>query len=252
MTRFIGKRALVTGSGRGIGKGIALRLASEGAEVAVHYRKGAEGALAVVDEIRAAGGTAFAVKGDVGKVSDIQSILAELDSAWGKADSFDILVNNAAMASAVTNFDAIDEQEFDRVMAVNFKGPFFLIQESLRRMRPNGRIINISANGSRRAYPEASVYSAAKSALNTLTMLLAGRAGERGITINAVAPGAVITEMSRARMEKPGAMERYVEQTALRRVAEVDDIAAVVAFLASEDGRWITGETLFATGGLKL
>lgn len=252
MTRFIGKRALVTGSGRGIGKGIALRLASEGAEVAVHYRNGAESAQAVVEEIRANGGTAFAVQGDVGEISGIQSILAELDGTWGAAESWDILVNNAAMALSITNFDKIDEQEFDRVMAVNFKGPFFLIQEALRRMRPNGRIINISANGSRRAYPDASVYSAAKSALNTLTMLLAGRAGERGITINAVAPGAVVTEMSRKRMARPGAMERYAEQTALGRVAEVEDIAAVVAFLASEDGRWITGETLFATGGLKL
>lgn len=251
MLRLKGKTALVTGASRGVGRGIALRLAAEGARIAVHYRNEAAAAQAVVAEIEAGGGEAIAVAADVGEVAAITALFARLDTVWGGAPYFDILVNNAALAS-LKPFDAVDEAEFDRVMAVNFKGPFFLIQQGLRRMRDGGRIINISALGARRAYPDVPVYTPAKAALNTLTALLARDAGRRGITVNGVAPGSVATDMSRHRLAQPGAREDYAQRTALGRVGEPDDIAAVVAFLASDDGRWITGETLYATGGLSL
>jgi NAD(P)-dependent dehydrogenase (short-subunit alcohol dehydrogenase family) len=253
LPRLKGKTALVTGASRGVGRGVALRLAAEGARVAVHYRNEQAAAQAVVAEIEASGGEALALAADVGEVAAITSLYQILDETWGSGESLylDILVNNAAMAS-LKPFDAVDETEFDRVMAVNFKGPFFLIQQGLRRMRDGGRIINISALGARRAYPDVPVYTPAKAALNTLTALLARDAGKRGITVNGVAPGSVATDMSRHRLTQPGAREDYAQRTALGRVGEPEDIAAVVAFLASDDGRWITGETLYATGGLSL
>jgi 3-oxoacyl-[acyl-carrier protein] reductase len=249
--KLSGKTALVTGASRGVGKAIALRLARDGARVAVHFRAEEAAAQAVVDAIREAGGEAIAVQADVGKVGEIEALFASLDARWGGGHYLDILVNNAALASNVP-FDKVDEAEFDRVMAVNFKGPFFLVQQGLRRMREGGRIINISALGSRRAYPDVPVYTPAKAALNTLTALLARDAGKRGITINGVAPGSVETDMLSHRLKQAGVREDYAQRTPLGRVGQPEDIAGVVAFLASEDGRWITGETLFATGGMSL
>jgi NAD(P)-dependent dehydrogenase (short-subunit alcohol dehydrogenase family) len=251
--RLAGKSALVTGASRGVGRAVALRLAGEGARVAVAYRSQAQAAAAVVAEIEAAGGEAIALQADVGAFAEIAGLYQRLDSAWrtGEAPYLDILVNNAALASNVA-FAEVDEGEFDRVMAVNFKGPFFMIQQALPRLRDHGRIINVSALGARRAYPDVPVYTPAKAALNTLTALLARDAGKRGVTVNAVAPGAVETDMLRARLSQPGAREDYAARTALGRPGAPADIAAVVAFLASEDARWITGETLYATGGLGL
>jgi 3-oxoacyl-[acyl-carrier protein] reductase len=249
--RLAGKTALVTGASRGVGRAVALRLARDGARVAVHYRAEADAAAGVVDEIVSSGGAALAVQADLGVVAEIAGLFERFDAAWGAGPCLDILVNNAALSSNVP-FAKVDEAEFDRVMSVNFKGPFFVIQQALPRLRDGGRIINISALGARRAYPDVPVYTPAKAALNALTALLARDAGRRGITVNAVAPGAVDTDMLKGRLNQPGAREDYAQRTALGRPGEPEDIAAVVAFLASEDGRWITGETLYATGGLGL
>jgi NAD(P)-dependent dehydrogenase (short-subunit alcohol dehydrogenase family) len=253
MTRLRGKSALVTGASRGVGRGIALRLAEEGARVAIHYRAQGEAAEAVASEIMALGGEAITLPANVGQIEDIKSLFKALDADWGPDGSayLDILVNNAAMASNVA-FAEVDEAEFDQVMAVNFKGPFFMIQQALPRLRDGGRIINISALGARRAYPDVPVYTPAKSALNTLTALLARDAGRRGITVNGVAPGPVATDMLRGRLEQPGAREDYAQRIPLGRIGEPQDIAGAVAFLASEDGGWITGETIYVTGGLGL
>jgi 3-oxoacyl-[acyl-carrier protein] reductase len=251
--RLAGRTALVTGASRGVGRAIALRLARDGAKVAVHFRAEEAAAREVVNTIRQAGGDAIAVQAEVGEVAEIEALFHRLDSAWGGDGGpyLDILVNNAALASNVP-FDKVDEAEFDRVMAVNFKGPFFLVQQGLRRMREGGRVVNISALGSRRAYPDVPVYTPAKAALNTLTALLARDAGKRGITINGVAPGSVETDMLSHRLRQAAAREDYAQRTPLGRVGQPEDIADVVAFLTSEDGRWITGETIFATGGMGL
>jgi NAD(P)-dependent dehydrogenase (short-subunit alcohol dehydrogenase family) len=253
MTRLRGKSALVTGAARGVGRGIARRLAQEGARVVIHYRAEGEAAETLAAEISAQGGEAITLRADVGEVKDIKGLFKALDAAWGAdgAPYLDILVNNAAVASNVA-FAEVDEAEFDRVMAVNFKGPFFMIQQALPRLRDGGRIMNISALGARRAYPDVPVYTPAKSALNTLTALLARDAGRRGITVNAIAPGPVATDMLRGRLEQPGVREDYAQRIPLGRIGEPEDVAGVVAFLASEDGGWITGETIYVTGGLSL
>jgi 3-oxoacyl-[acyl-carrier protein] reductase len=253
MGRLDGKTALVTGGGRGIGRAIAERFAAEGARVAVHYRAERDAAEAVVGGITSRGGQALAIQADVGRTGDITAMFAALDAAWGRGDApyLDIVVNNAALASG-TPFDQVDEAEYDRVMAVNLKGPFFVIQAALRRMRDGGRVINVSALGAHRAYPDVPVYTPAKGGLNVLTALLARYAGGRGITVNGISPGSVETDMSKARLQQPGARESYAERTPLGRVGQPDDIADVALFLASDEGRWITGETLIATGGLGL
>jgi 3-oxoacyl-[acyl-carrier protein] reductase len=252
--RLDGKTALVTGAGRGVGRAIAERFAAEGARVAVHYRADRDAAEAVVAGITSRGGDALAVQGDVGRMEDIAALFAALDQAWGAAEPpsyLDIVVNNAALASGVA-FDQVDEAEYDRVMAVNLKGPFFIIQNALRRMRDGGRVINISALGAHRAYPAVPVYTPAKGGLNVLTALLARYAGGRGITVNGISPGSVETDMSKARLAQPGAREDYALRTPLGRVGQPQDIADVALFLASDEGRWITGQTLIATGGLGL
>ncbi|HEY3697309.1 SDR family NAD(P)-dependent oxidoreductase [Phenylobacterium sp.] len=251
--RLAGKAALVTGASRGVGRAIAERLASEGARVAVCYLADRDAAEAVAAGIAARGGEALAVQADIGRLADIDALFAALDRAWGVGGRpyLDIVVNNAALGGGA-QFDKVDEAEFDRVMAVNLKGPFFVIQRGLRRMRDGGRVVNISALGARRAYPDVPVYTPAKAGLNTLTALLARDAGLRGITVNGVAPGAVETDMTAARLRQPGALEDYARRTPLGRIGQPGDIAEVVLFLASKEGGWITGETLTASGGLGL
>jgi 3-oxoacyl-[acyl-carrier protein] reductase len=249
--RLAGKTALVTGASRGIGRAVAERLAADGARIAVAYRAERAAADAVAADIAAAGGEALAVQADVGRLGDIDALYATLDAAWGPGPYLDILVNNAALSTR-SGFAEVDEAEFDRIMSVNLKGPFFMIQRGLKRMRDGGRIINISALGAKRAYPDVPVYTPAKAGLNTLTALLARDCGKRGITINGVAPGGVETDMSAARLAQPGAREDYAARTPLGRVGQPADIADVAAFLASKDGGWITGETITASGGLGL
>lgn len=248
-----GKTALVTGASRGIGRAIALALGRRGAHVAVHYNAAADAAEDVAQQILDAGGQAWTLQADLSApdaaadlVRDLRQTLHERNGDSG----LDILVNNAGVGLRARLAD-VTPQDFDRVLQVNLKTPFFLIQHCLPLLRNPGRIINISSMGTRAAYPEMSVYAPAKAGLEALTLLLASELGARGITVNAVLPGATATDLN-ARARDPE-ISRVIAQTiALGRVGQPDDIADIVAFLASHEGRWVTGQSIDATGGQRL
>ena len=248
-----GKTALVTGASRGIGRAIALALGRRGAHVAVHYNAASDAADDVADLIRAAGGQAWTLRADLsapeaasGLARDLRQTLLELNGDGG----LDILVNNAGVGLRALLAD-VTPQDFDRVLQVNLKSPFFLIQHCLPFLRDNGRIINISSMGTRAAYPEMSVYAPAKAGLEALSLLLAAELGARGITVNAVLPGATSTDLNQ-RARDPEISQVIAKTIALGRVGQPEDIADIVAFLASHEGRWITGQSIDATGGQRL
>ncbi len=246
--------ALVTGASRGIGRAIALRLAQAGNAVVVHYGNNRESAAEVVAKIERNGGVAFAVQADVGSVADINRLYGtlkeELSRRFGEA-RFDILVNNAGIVVR-TPLEETGEEQFDRIFSVNVKGPFFMIQRALPLLRDGGRIINISSVVTRLANPGVAAYSMTKGAINTMTLALAAQLGARGITVNAVAPGATDTDMNANWLRLPERRESVASTTALGRVGEPADIAGVVAFLASQDGGWVTGQCIEASGGIQL
>jgi len=249
-----GKTALVTGASRGIGREIARRLAREGALVAVHYGTNYEAALETVREIGNAGGAAFPVGADIGTIEGIQALFRTLDTelvARTGDTKLDVLVNNAAIAPFAA-IEETSEEVFDRVFAVNAKGPFFVTQQALPRLRNGGRIINVSTAATRLGVPMAAAYAASKAAVDTLTRLLAVHLGPRGITVNAVAPGVTDTDMAAPLLADAEATRSMVGQTALGRIGRPDDIAGVVAFLASPDAGWVTGHYLEASGGLRI
>ena len=248
-----GKTALVTGGSRGIGRAIALALGRRGAHVAVHYNAAREAADEVVSLIRDAGGRAWTLQADLAS-SDAAEILAgalrhTLQQHTG-ADALDILVNNAGVGLRA-RLAGVKPDDFDRVLQVNLKTPFFLIQHCLPFLRDGGRIVNISSMGTRAAYPEMSVYAPAKAGLEALTLLLASDLGARGITVNAVLPGATATDMN-TRARDPDISRAIAQTIALGRVGQPEDIADIVAFLASNEGRWVTGQSIDATGGQRL
>ena len=250
-----GKVALVTGASRGIGRAIAERLAARGALVAVHYGRNAAAADEVVEGIRARGGRAFALGAELGVPGDAEELWAAFDGRIGEhADEpgLDILVNNAG----ITRRGLLEEtsvEAFDEMLEVNVKAPFFLAQHGVKRLRDGGRIINVSSGVTRIALPEIIAYAATKGAVDSFTRTLAQHLGGRGITVNAVAPGVVDTDMNAAWLRGNAEAERAVAASAaLGRVGQVDDVADVVAFLASDDARWVTGQVVDATGGAHL
>jgi 3-oxoacyl-[acyl-carrier protein] reductase len=252
--RLAGKVAVVTGASRGIGRGIALRLAAEGALVAVHYGVRREAADETVSMIEAAGGAAFAIGANLNSLDGVGRFLEELDEELNLrlgSNQFDILVNNAGIGTS-SPFEETTEEEFDQLIAVNVKAPFFLVQQSLGRMRNGGRIINISSGVTRIAFPHIMAYNLTKGALNTFTLHLAQLLGPRGITVNAVMPGIVDTDINASWLHTQEGRKDAEGMSALGRVGEPSDIADVVAFAASPDGRWVTGQMLDATGGSHL
>jgi 3-oxoacyl-[acyl-carrier protein] reductase len=241
-----GKGALVTGGSRGIGRAIVKRLAADGAGVVFSFITDEAAAHRVADEVAEAGGKAFALRSDQGDLDDVQRLFAEAEE---RLDGLDIVVINAAgdldLPGAI---DDVTEDVYDRFMAVHAKGPFFIIKHAGRALRDGGRIIAISTLNTRLHPPGGALYTGAKGALEHFTAVAAIEFGGRGITANAVSPGATDTELLWA--ANPGeTFEDEVAKTALRRLGQPEDIARVVAFLAGPDSGWITGQVLRADGG---
>lgn len=253
MKRLEGKIALVTGASRGIGRGIAQRLAEEGAVVAVHYGQNHTAAEEVVHRIASRGGQAFAIGAKLESVEGVHQLIASLQEelAVRSDGKLDILVNNAGIGTSQT-LEETTEESFDEIFAVNVKAPFFLVQKALPFLRDGGRIINISSGVTRIAYPHIMAYNLTKGALNTFTLHLAQLLGPRQITVNAVLPGIVDTDVNASWLHTPEGQKHASEMSALGRVGQPKDIADVALFLASEDSRWVTGQMIDATGGSHL
>lgn len=244
-----GKVAVVTGASKGIGAGIAKQFAAEGAAVVVNYASSKSGADKVVDEITKGGGRAVAVQGDVAKKMEVERLFAATKKAFGKID---ILVNNAG----VYRFDpleAVTEDEFHREFNTNVLGLILATQEAMNHFNAaGGSVINIGSLASSLTPPTGVIYNATKGAVDAITRTLAKELGPRKIRVNSINPGMVITEGAIAGGYTEGEMRKMFEsQTPLGRVGETDDIAPAAVFFASDDSKWITGETLLIAGGLR-
>jgi NAD(P)-dependent dehydrogenase (short-subunit alcohol dehydrogenase family) len=243
--------SIVTGGSRGLGRNTALSIARHGGDVILTYRSGADGAKAVVSEIEALGHKAAALQLDVGDVSAIPSFVENVRStlkSWGR-DSFDHLVNNAGHGH-LTPFAETTEADFDLLFNVHVKGPYFLTQALLPLMADGGRIVNFSSGLTRVTYPGFSAYSAAKGAIEILTVYLAKELGSRGITANTIAPGAIETDfLGGAVRDTPAYNEAFAAMIALGRVGVPDDIGPAVASLLGPDNRWVTAQRIEVSGG---
>ncbi len=248
MTLLSGKTALVTGASRGIGRAAALALAGAGAQVLVHYGTGAKEAQAVATKIVQAGGRAQVVAADLASPQGPHELAREVRAIVG--DRLDILVANAGISKAAAIEDHTVE-DFDRLFAVNVRAPFFLVQQLLPILHEGSSIVLLSSLAARAAVGTLSAYAATKGAVDTLVRHFASALGARGIRVNAVAPGVVETDMSNFTKSETGRNVTLGMQ-ALKRVAQPDDIGGVIAFLASDDARWITGDTIHVDGGSKL
>lgn len=252
MSEFTGKVAVVTGGSRGIGRAVSERLARRGALVAVHYGTNAAAAAETVEKIEADGGQAFAIGQPFGVDGDAEGLFEQIDRelrARTGDTGIDILVNNAGIASASSLADTT-RQQFDEFIAVNARAPFFVTQASVPRMRRHGRVINISTGLTRTADPGLTAYAMSKGAVDVLTLSIAKELAPRGITVNTVAPGIIDTDMNadwlRASDE---ARQQAASVSPFDRVGTADDVADVVAFIASDDARWMTGHYVDVTGG---
>lgn len=248
MNNLSGKTALVTGASRGIGRASALALAKAGAQVLVHYGRGAKEAEAVVEEIRRAGGRADAVSADLAAPDGPMKLAAQVRRIVG--DRLDILVANAGVSKSAT-IEETEVEDFDRLFAVNVRAPFFLVQQLLPILSKDSSVVLVSSLAAHAALGTLSAYAATKGAVDTLVKHLAAALGGRGIRVNAVAPGVVETDMS-SFTKTEGGRDLTLGMQALKRVAQPDDIAGTVAFLASAEARSITGDTLRVDGGSKL
>jgi 3-oxoacyl-[acyl-carrier protein] reductase len=248
MTNLKGKTALVTGASRGIGRASALAIARLGAQVLVHYGRGAREAEEVVAEIRKAGGKADAIAADLAAADGPHKLARQARAIVG--ERLDILVANAGVAkSAILEETTIED--FDRLFAVNVRAPFFLVQQLLPIMHEGSSIVLLSSLAAHAVVGTLPAYAATKGAIDTLVKHFASALGARGIRVNAVAPGVVATEMSSFAKTSEGRDYILGLQT-LQRIAQADDIADAVAFLASSEARWITGDTIRVDGGSRL
>jgi NAD(P)-dependent dehydrogenase (short-subunit alcohol dehydrogenase family) len=238
--------ALVTGADRGVGKGIALELARRGHRVAVNYRSEPDRAEATAAEIRALGADAIVVQADVRDASAVNRMIDAVVAGFGRLD---VLVNNAGVQTWKPLLE-VGEDEWDLVIDTNLKGGFLCTQAAARQMkaRGGGCIVNIGSGCNKVAFPNLVAYTASKGGIEMLTKVSAVELGPYGIRVNCVAPGAV--EIERTRLELPDYAGTWGRATPLRRVGQPDDIGAVVAFLASEDARFVTGQTIWVDGGL--
>ncbi|MEC0179990.1 SDR family oxidoreductase [Paenibacillus peoriae] len=254
MSKLEGKIALVTGASRGIGRSIALRLAQEGAVVAVHYGRRQHEAEEVVHKIEQSGGNAFTIGADISTLDGIHDLYASLDEALEERTGdhrLDILVNNAGIGQIVT-LEETTEASFDEVMNINVKALLFVTQQALPRLRDGGRIINISSFVTRVASPSVFAYSMSKGAVDTLTRVLALQLGSRNITVNAIQPGIINTEMNDSTLKDPDGQKFAAGLSTFKRWGEPNDVADIAAFLASSDSRWVTSQLIDASGGSHL
>lgn len=244
-----GRVAIVTGASKGIGASIAKHMAAEGASVVVNYASSKEGADAVVAEIEKAGGKALAVKADVSKKAEIESLFAQAKQSFGKLD---ILVNNAGRYEFAP-IDAITEEHFHKMFDLNVLGLILSAQEAVKHFGPDGgNIINISSVVSSLTPPYGSVYSATKAAVDAVTKSLAKELGPKQIRVNSINPGMVITEgLATAGISEGDFRKKMEADTPLGRIGQPNDIATAAVFFASSDSAWITGETLVIAGGLR-
>jgi glucose 1-dehydrogenase len=249
MGRLTDHVAVVTGSSSGIGQRIAMRLAHEGARVVVDYVGHAEGADQTLDAIQKAGGQGIICQADVTSMADIHKLI---DAAWQAYGGCDILVNNAGMDKEADFWD-VTEADYDKVLAINLKGPFFLtqyfVQKLLAANKP-GRVINISSVHEDMAFPHFSTYCTAKGGLRMLMRNLAVELGPKKITINNIAPGAILTPLNKKLEDDKALLDRLLQNIPLGRVGTVDEVAALAAFLASDEAGYITGSTYVIDGGL--
>jgi 3-oxoacyl-[acyl-carrier protein] reductase len=248
MTTLTGKTALVTGASRGIGRATALALAKAGALVIVHYGNAQKEADEVVKEITAAGGRAQKVTADLSKPNGAHDLAKQVRGIVG--DRLDILVANAGISKAAS-IEELTVDDFDQLFAVNVRAPYFLVQQLLPTMCKGSTIIFTSSLVARAVAGTLSAYAATKGAVDTLVKHFAVALGERGIRVNAVAPGVVDTDMSNFTKTEEG-RNRALSMQALKRLATPEDIAGAMVFLASDEARWITGETMRVDGGSKL
>jgi 3-oxoacyl-[acyl-carrier protein] reductase len=244
-----GKVAVVTGASKGIGAGIAKQFAAEGAAVVVNYASSKKDADKVVDEITKGGGKAVAVQGSVAKKAEVERLFAAAEKAFGKID---MLVNNAGVYEFLPLEEA-SEQHFHRHFDTNVLGMLLVTQEALRHFNPaGGSIINVGSLASSLTPPTAVVYNATKGAVDAITRTLAKELGPRKIRVNSVNPGMVITDgVISAGFHESDFRKMLESQTPLGRVGQTDDIAPAAVFFASDDSKWITGETLLIAGGLR-
>jgi 3-oxoacyl-[acyl-carrier protein] reductase len=248
MTDLKGKTALVTGASRGIGRASALALAKSGAQVLVHYASGAREADAVAAEIRKLGGRADTVGADLAAPDGPHRLAQQVRTIVG--DRLDILVANAGVAKSAS-IEETTIEDFDRQFAVNVRAPFFLVQQLLPIMHEGSSIVLLSSLAAHAAVGALPAYAATKGAIDTLVKHFASALGGRGIRVNAIAPGVVATDMSSFAKTDEG-RDYTLGLQALKRIAQADDIGGAVAFLASPEARWITGDTLRVDGGSKI
>lgn len=249
MKGLSGKVAIVTGAGTGIGQGIATRLGAEGAKVVIDYVGDQSGAVETQRAVEKAGGKAEIVLADVTKMSDINTLV---DAAWKTFGAADILVNNAGVEHKSDFWDT-PESDYDKVMAVNLRGPFFLTQAFVRRLRDAkrpGRIVNISSVHEDMVFPGFATYCCSKGGMRMLMRDLAVELGPLGITVNDVAPGAIVTPINKSLLDDKPKLNALLGKIPLGRLGSPEDVAGLVAFLASDDAAYVTGSTFVVDGGL--
>jgi len=248
MSKLTGKVAVVTGASKGIGAGIAKALAAAGAAVVVNYSSSKSGADAVVAAITKAGGKAVAVAGDVSKATAAQGIIAAAIEHYGRLD---ILVNNSGIYEFAP-VEGITEEHFHRHFNINVLGLLLTTQAAAKHLKEGGSIINIGSGASRFTPPNSAVYTGTKGAVDAITGVLSRELGPRGVRVNSVNPGMVITEGTHTAGFAGSDFETWAAgQTPLGRVGQVDDIAPIVTFLASDDAKWVTGELILGSGGMR-
>ncbi len=249
------KIALVTGGGRGLGKDMALSLAKKGIDVIITYNTNKEDAEIVASEIITTGQRSVSLQFDVSDIQNIDNFIKHLSETLKtkfNSDRFDFLINNAGIGATIP-IDKVTEDVFDNFVNVHFKGVFFLTQKTLPMINDNGCIVNVSSGTTRFCIPGYSVYSSMKGAVEVFTKYLAKETGQRGIRANVIAPGATETDFNNAIIRNNPQVKAFItSQTPLGRVGQADDIGSVVAFLCSDDAKWINGQRIEVSGGINL